>query len=456
MRCRLTQLGRSISVMLLTAWLGWACVDAESPAEPTDDTLPTAANHAGGRFDGPPSRLGTPLQRTVLAGNVVHYTWEVRVGRGPLDVVRLHRVVKEPRHPSRRPVPKMEGVMLLPGAPQLFERIFLPPASPSVPTEEGSVALFLASNGVDVWGMDYGWTAVPYESPDVPYLGGWGIAKDAEHVEIALSLARWQRARSGQGSGPIHVLGFSYGGFLAYAVAGEDTQRRGNLKNVKGMIPVDGTAFKVPPGSSQQTNACDALPAIQDGLNAGTYVTDNSIFFKLGEAALTAPDDPSAFVPGFTNYQAPLFLLVSGGYLGGSYTTSPPSVTLLYTYGPRAVGLLEDNPPYVPYQWEYDFRASRCGSAAYPVTFDDHLADVTVPILYLQRGDVALYTTTLTASGDVTSMLFNPTFDPSLYGHADFFLADDAADVVWRPILEWIRAHAEGHHQHAGHAGHPR
>jgi hypothetical protein len=35
----------------------------------------------------------------------------------------------------------------------------------------------------------------------------------------------------------------------------------------------------------------------------------------------------------------------------------------------------------------------------------------------------------------------NPTQSPDLYQHADFFLADGAAEVIWRPILDWILAH---------------
>ncbi len=72
----------------------------------------------------------------------------------------------------------------------------------------------------------------------------------SQTLETALSIARWLRVTSEQGNGPIHLLGFSYGGFLVYAAAGEDTRRPGNLRNIKGIIPVDGTAFKAVPGST--------------------------------------------------------------------------------------------------------------------------------------------------------------------------------------------------------------
>lgn len=414
------------------------CRDAATPMAPDESAVETIA---AGRFGGPPPHTARLLERETLAGDVVHYAWEIRVGSGPYDVIRLHRVVREPPSASGRPLRQLEGVLLLPGMPQLFEGIFLPSASPAVSAERGSVALYLASHDIDVWGMDYGWTAVPFESPGVVHLDGWGIDKDTRHVQAALTQARWLRATSGQGAGPIHLLGFSYGGFLLYAVADDDTQRPGNLKNIKGIIPVDGSGFQGAPGSAGQANACKQLPAIAANLAAGVHVSDGSIFAMLGQAARTEPDAPSSIYPPFNNFQAALAMLVDFGFLGGSYTATPPSVTLLFTHGPRVVDLLADTPPYSPYQLEYDQRAARCGSATYPVSFDDHVADIEVPILFIARGAGAFYTTTLTSSDDVTRMLLNPTFDPSLYGHADLFLADGASDVVWHPILEWIRDH---------------
>ena len=129
-------------------------------------------------------------------------------------------------------------------------------------------------------------------------------------------------------------------------------------------------------------------------------------------------------------------------FLGGTYAPVPPSVTTTYTDGPRFIDLLATMPTYVPYQWNYDNSASRCESDSYPVTFDDHLKAVTVPIFSIsRRQSPGQDANTRTASTDVTSLVLNPTPSPGLYGHADFFLAIDAAAVVWRPILDWILAH---------------
>jgi dienelactone hydrolase len=397
-----------------------------------------------------PSIIGA--ERTVVLGNVAHYRFTVRVGAGPFDVIQVHRVVKERR--PYLPAPRMEGVMLLPGAPQLFEAIFLPPAAPGVQPEKASVALFLASNGVDVWGMDYGWTAVPREATDFSALQGWGIDKDATHTEIALSIARWIRGLSWQGVGPIHLLGFSYGGFLVYAVAGEDSQRPRFLRNVKGIIPVDEALFKSDV-ATEKANGCNAAAAAQAKLGTDTYQSGPNMGALNAQLALEQPDVLSSksipanpFFPAipaytFTNYQWPLASNVGTMFLGGSYAAGPPaSVELFFTTGPRFLDLLLNTPAWTSVQSAYDIGASRCDAETYPVTFDDHLGEVVVPIFAVARRDQGrLYTTSLTSSTDVSWLWLNEAFTPSGYGHADFFLANEAATVVWQPILEWVRAH---------------
>ena len=420
------------------------CRDQPMPTAPDDVALTVSED----RFGGAPPFRARLVSRTMLAEDIVHYSWELPVGSGPFETVRLHRVVRESLRPPYRPVPKMEGVMLLPGAPQLFETIFLPPPTGSVPLHESSVALYLASNDIDVWGMTYGWAYVPYGTSDFSFLKGWGIAKDAKHTEMALTLARWMRSTSGQGAGPIHVMGFSYGGFLVYAVDGEDTQRPGKLKNVKGIIPADGSTFK-PATAGSKAAGCAALPGIVANIEAGSRYLENTSW-RLGEAAVYEPDEPSAFINGYTNYQAAQVALIPA-FCNGSADPGPPArVSLYHTDAQRVVDALGEpfllgHPPYpyYPYQWQYDVYASWCEDPAYPVSFDDHLGDITVPILYINRGAIGAYATTLTSSTDVTQVVLNPTGAPSeqRYGHADLFWARDAADRVWRPIMEWIKAH---------------
>lgn len=401
-------------------------------------------------------------ERVVLLGNavegeVVHYKFDVRVGAGPFDVIQIHRVVREVS--PGRPAKKMEGVLLLPGLPQLFEPIFMMAGAPGVPEDQGSVAVYLASHGVDVWGMDYGHSFIPYPTTSFAHLQGWGIGKEVAHIHIALSVARYLRATSEQGVGPIHVLGFSYGGFLAYAAAAEDSRNPGNLRNIKGIVPVDGSAFKQPMGSASQLTACNSAKSALAKLDAGMYQLDGSIYLTMGLAALNQPNDPAllsgaaipappalpvfpAFPAGtFTNFQAVSVQMIRTAFLAGSYTVSPPSASPRFTDSQRIVNLFGASPAYYPLQANYEMSASRCGSDTYPVTFDDRLDEVEVPILYIARQATNLYATTLTRSPDVSSFVLNPTLDSSLYGHADLFLANDAATEVWQHILSWIQAH---------------
>ena len=401
-------------------------------------------------------------ERVVLLGNaaegeVVHYKFDVRVGTGPFDVIQIHRVVKEVS--PGRPAKKMEGVLLLPGLPQLFEPIFMMAGAPGVPEDQGSIAVYLATHGVDVWGMDYGHSFIPYPTTSFAYLQGWGIGKEVAHIHIALSVARYLRVNSEQGVGPIHLLGFSYGGFLVYAAAAEDSRNPGNLRNIKGIVPVEGSAFKQPMGSASQLTACNSAKSAIAKLDMGTYQSDGSIYLTMGLAALNQPNDPASlsgaaiprppappvfpeFPAGtFTNFQAVSVQMVRTGFLGGSYTVSPPLVSLRFTDSQRIADLFGVSPAYSPLQVSYEMSASRCSSDTYPVTFDDQLDEVEVPILYISRQATNLYATTLTQSGDVSSLVLNPALDPSLYGHADFFLANNAATEVWQHILSWIQAH---------------
>ena len=384
-------------------------------------------------------------------GEVVHYQFDVPVGPGPYHVIRIHRVVKEVS--PGRPVRKMEGILLLPGLPQLFEGIFLPEPSPGRPVELSSAALFLASHGVDVWGMDYGHSFIPYPTTDFTFLRGWGIGEDAAHVHIALSIARWLRVTSEQGNGPILVLGFSYGGPVVYGAASEDTQNPGNLRNVKGIVTVDGSPVRQPLGSLAQINACNTAQSTLATLDSGTYHFDSSSSHLRAQMVLDHPDVLNAasgaaqapfpaFPPyTFTNYQYQLVNGVRTKFFAGTYSVSPPSVTLFFTDGLRYVTLGTTTPSYYPLQITYDGAASRCGTDTYQAAFDDHLNELDVPILYIARQDTGLYTVAQTRARDVTTRIVNPTLSPSLYGHADFFLANNAATEIWQPILDWIRAH---------------
>ena len=97
---------------------------------------------------------------------------------------------------------------------------------------------------------------------------------------------------------------------------------------------------------------------------------------------------------------------------------------------------------------EYDTYTISCGEI--PTPFDDHLNDITVPVLYVGAGGGfgrnGLYTLTLLGSQDVSSLIvsFYPPAQAAFdFGHADLFHAQDAENLVWSPIYQWLSRHVE-------------
>jgi hypothetical protein len=78
----------------------------------------------------------------------------------------------------------------------------------------------------------------------------------------------------------------------------------------------------------------------------------------------------------------------------------------------------------------------------------DHLAEITVPVLYLGAGGAVgqygVYTTTLLGSSDVTTHIvtLQPAAERALdIGHVDVFDATTASSLFWQPLLTWLLAH---------------
>ena len=101
----------------------------------------------------------TSTDRTVVYDDIAHYRYRVQVGAGPYDMVQVHRVVREAE--PWKPKGTVEGAFLLPGLPQFFEAIFMPQNISDAAADDHSFAIYLAQNGIDVWGLDWGWDFVP-------------------------------------------------------------------------------------------------------------------------------------------------------------------------------------------------------------------------------------------------------------------------------------------------------
>lgn len=389
------------------------------------------------------------------SGEIAHYQFDVRLGSGPYDVVRIHRVVKE-RRPFR-PVRTKGNVFMTHGASNTFEAIFLNSGSKN-PTPQTSMVLYLAENNVDVWGLDFAWTQVPAETTDFTFFENWGLEKDVSHTLASMSVARFFRGITGQGFGRMNLLGFSYGAGVAYMAAGEETQQHKFLRDISGIIPVD-LSFKIPDPENSPNSPCLAAETSRALLDAGTF--ENNLGIVAGTVstlAATQPDDPSPIIPGFTNFQTALAIGVfpSDGRAFWHFVAGiiDPDigvpVGLQYTDPGRWINLLGALPPYMPERARYDIGVTACGNEDVP--FDDHLNEIRVPIYYLGAGggytDEGIYTTTLTSSKEITTHIVNvagiPLFD---YGHADLFLGKDADELVWDGLRSWLLKH----HNRTGH-----
>jgi pimeloyl-ACP methyl ester carboxylesterase len=279
----------------------------------------------------------------------------------------------------------------------------------------------------------------------------WGLQTDVDDAKIALSLARLIRGATGQGFGKMHLFGFSYGTWVAYPVVNQETQLPQFLRNVKGLIPVDaGVTFAA--GEPFRDLLCDLLPQDQARYAAGTYNDDFSFLKQVGDLARSAPDDASPFADGFTNYQFALFVGASITYppswhfVAGVFNDSGITTALQYTDPWLWIDVERAIPLYFPVLGDTDQEKVTCYDVVAP--FDDHLAEVTLPILYVGAaggfGERGYYAVTLTASTDITKSIvqLHPSDQPELdFGHADLFTATNAETLVWQPILNWLVAH---------------
>lgn len=398
----------------------------------------------------------TYSDRTELGDGLAHYRYDLTVGPGQYDKVRIHRIVRESR--PDKPVRTRDGVMLLHGSPGNFEG-FLASMVSGVSDPDHSIAVFLAKNDIDVWGIDLGWALVPVEETDFGFMAEWGVAKDVAHTEAALSFVRSIRVRTGQGNGKLHVLGFSYGGQLAYMLAGEEATRPPGLRNVKGIVPID-VAVKFEDAADREAY-CAAAIADAATLASGEYANRSGWLFQV--AAYLASVDPEGESPitpqwGMTmsNWQAVLFAGTSTNLLtglpwhmvGGYFDESGLPTGLRFTDEQLFIAAVGMMPAYYPVKTDVDLDEVMCGTVETPL--DDHLAQIAIPIFQIAAkggfGPSAFASTTATASRDITTMTiqFMPDADRALdFGHFDTMSARNAEALVWQPILDWIIAHRE-------------
>ncbi|MEK6155342.1 hypothetical protein WIW50_18885 [Flavobacteriaceae bacterium 3-367] len=392
------------------------------------------------------------IKRSVLSGDIAHYQILVRMGKGPYDIVRIHRVVKESR--KYRPVRTSGNVFMVHGSSQDFDDIFLRPGV-DTPNEQNSSPYFLASQNIDVWGIDLGWTLVPLETTDFSSFQDWGTTKDTRHVMKSMAIARLVRGLTRQGFGRMNLLGFSYGGFLTYNAAYKETRQHRILRDIKGIIPADWAMLYSPEDDAYRENICNGGRAAEANYLDGVYQTSNgAAFAAVGGAALSDPTGDSPFAPGLTNYQFAIVAAAVPGpspqapnwhFLGGEFDGQAPT-GLLYTDTERWFKLLVSLAPHQPTYNAVEGFGKFCEENV--TTVEKQLNRIKIPILYLGAaggfGEQGVYSTRVTSSKDVSIHIASKQPDELRaidYGHADMFMAEDAAQMVWEPLRNWLVDH---------------
>lgn len=414
-------------------------------------TLPSLAHAERPR---PIPSAVSAIERRVLAPHVAEYFFKLRVGSGPYGEIGIHRVVKETA--PNVPVRASRAVFLAPGDIWNFRAAFLTGGHP--------LPVFLAENGVDVWGIDYRWTFVPASVTDLSFMDDWGIEQDARDLGIAIGAARVTRALTGSGAGKIFLLGWSRGGQIGYVYLSAESQIPAGLRQVRGFIPVD--IYLKTDVPQLKALACQRQQNTEAAIAAGGFAsTSGGLIALLGTLAIADPNGSSILngppfnLPGYTNRQAGLlvgeatYLFLAGlepvpfyHFTGGTFAADGKPSGLLYSNENDLFSFEKAASPVQPNRELADADASTCEQTG--VGFDDHLDDITAPILYIGAGggfgEFGLYTTTLLGSTDVTALIIHKV--PAAqrladYGHADLFLANDAQTLVWGPLLNWVRGH---------------
>lgn len=389
------------------------------------------------------------FERIPIDDDIVHYRMNIQVGPGQYDVIGLHRVVKESR--KNHPIKTKRTFFYQHGDAKDFAGMMLPGTlSPNTPDDFG-LAVYLAKKNVDVWGIDQAWTLVPEGETNFDFMADWGIQRQVDDLNTAISVARFVRAITGNGVRKMILCGYSSGVATGYALLNQETQLHRRCRQVSGYIPVD-LAILAEDGSYWQQVFEGDYYLEMDLINNGIYQLD--IPFKpVGFLARTDPDGASPIFPGFTNLQVSLFY--GGGqvfgdgvnfhYLGNYLDNGFPAA-FRFISNEKWYDFLESAPPFEPVLFIAEYDALISGVIDLP--FDDHFAEIKVPIFNVGAGggfgEDIIYGTTFLGSTDITHHIASINgLDPlEDFGHIDIFTANEAKYLAWKPIYNWIKSHS--------------
>jgi len=383
------------------------------------------------------------FERTQLVGDVFHYYVEIPTGAGMYDKIGLHRVVRESR--PYRPIHTRKSVFYQHGDCKDFVGMVLPGlVGPTTPIDFG-MAVYLAQNDVDVWGIDQSWCFVPLEETEFGFMTDWNLQFAVDNLDLGLSVARFTRAVTGNGMRKMNLCGYSSGVWTSYALLNQETQTPRGLRNVGGFIPVDA------PNKTDDEDLRELFCA-----DAQWWPPQPQWTFGFMELGLYALSDPGGhfFDPNLTNEQfalyqvaVPMFFNPGFHYNAGVFDEEEIPYDLQYTDKIRLFEFLASAIIWQPTAFMRDYDRVVCNEEDVP--YDDYLSEITVPIYDVTCAggfrQYMFYAATLTGSQDVSQLLvrLHPEGEEGRdFGHIDLFSANDAPFLVWQPILEWIEGHS--------------
>ncbi|MBN1465734.1 hypothetical protein JXA02_08245, partial [candidate division KSB1 bacterium] len=422
--------------------IGWTRAESVALPEGVDASLAkaTPAPQANKRL--------ITYNRQPIRGNIVHYSFQVQTGPGHYDVIGVHRVVKEkrPLMPINAPV----SIFLQHGDAKDFSSMFIPGSRSSHMPNDFGFAVYLAENDVDVWGIDQAWTLVPEEETDFNFMADWGLQRQIDDLEYALAIARFTRLFTGSSFDQLPLLGYSSGVFTGYALLNQEAVVRPFLRNVCGFVPVD-VPFKTDLQVIKDSFTLE-YQRTKDELDQRVY-GDWIPFKTIAVLARSEPEGDSPIFPGFTNWQTalyyasgPIFGPIPTHYWGGVWENDFP-VDLRWVTLDECFDFLEAGTPWEAAKFINDYCKIMTDIEDTP--WDDHLSQITVPILNVSAGggfaEMTIYVTTLLGSTDVTHLIPRKlSVDEALYdlGHIDIFLSHESQSLIWEPLLHWLESHA--------------
>ena len=387
-------------------------------------------------------------KREVIFGDIVHYSVEVAVGTHQYDKIRIHRLVKEAT--AGKPLLTEKNLFYQHGDAKTFVGMLIPSYySPSMPDGFG-MGVYLAENGIDVWGVDQAWCFVPADATDFSYFQNYGIEKAARDMRNAMAVARIARYLTGNAFGKMNLAGYSSAVPTGYAACDLETQLDPAQQHIKGYIPID---FLVASDEDSMNLVWDEQLVIsQVPYDAGQYELYVG-FTLVGSLARNDPGGASPVIPGFTNLEVAqffssgtVFTHIPFHYWAAEYVSGFPGGDLKYITREQTYDFMESAIEYQPQLFFIDY--CKLAGNSHDSPFDDHIAQVKVPILNLSAGggcgESTKYWVGLTGSTDVTHVIPSVESPDNIledFGHIDIFTATNAETLAWQPLLNWLNAH---------------